>query len=119
MTREEVVRFYVAYDRKKHSLSPLIDIATWTWDNPEDIDRKLQQNGFKTGVLAAYRLWWFLELSLADLFDCAIVNHIFKNKPQQLSRLFLEGVVESWQPNGNREWYSPLERGDSFPRLGP
>lgn len=104
VTREEVVRFYVAYDRRKKGKSTPTDLASWLWDNPEELDSKLPKNGLKAGVLAAYKLWWFLELLLPDLLDCAIVNHIFKGQPQPLSLLFTRGVVETWKPNGYTEW---------------
>ncbi len=115
VTREQVVRFYVAYDRRKNCQPPPADLANWPWDNPEGLDGKLSDNGLKVGVLAAYKLWWFVELSLEDLLDCAIVNHIFKGQPQALSLLFTRGVVETWKPIGDKEWYAPLEGGGSFP----
>jgi hypothetical protein len=114
VTREEVVRFYVAYDRGKKGQRAPSDLASWSGANPEQLDGKLREKGLKDGVLAAYKLWWFLELSLADLLDCAIVNHIFKGHPQSLSLLVLRGVVEKWEPSDRTEWYAPLERGDAF-----
>ncbi len=115
MSREEVVTFYAQYDRRKKTQLAPSDLPSWPWDDPAGLDAKLGQNGLKPGVLAAYKAWWLVDLSLADLLECAIVNHIFKGQPQSLSLLVLRGAIETWQPKGKPEWHEPLQRGDAFP----
>jgi hypothetical protein len=50
VTREEVIRFYAAYHRRKNGQDPISDLDTWPWDDPDGLDRKLDDNGLKKGV---------------------------------------------------------------------
>ncbi len=113
--REEVTRFCVEYDRRKKGQPALSDLDSWAWHDARGLESKLREHDLKPDVLPAYTSWWFIELSVADLLECAIVNHIFPGHPQQLSLLLLRGLVDSWQPDGTPEWHSPLQQGESFP----
>ena len=118
MTREEVVRFYVKYDwRKKKSELPLPNMEDWPWNDAAGIDQKLHDSGLKTGVLAAYLTWRLVEFSVADLLECAIVNHIFPREPQALSRLVLLGRLSEWFPNKNPEWWRLIGNGSDINAL--
>jgi hypothetical protein len=62
----------------------------------------LHDNGLKDGALAAYRLWKLVEVNVADLLECAVVNHIFPRKHQALGQLVLPGKLAEWLPTGLR-----------------
>jgi hypothetical protein len=116
-TREEVIRFYAKYDRHKKGGQDLpSDIDNWPWDNPEVLDRKLRENGLKDGVLAAYRTWQFVELTITDLLERAIVNSIFPGEPQAIGRLLLRGKLAEWFPIGAPHWWQLIGNGSSLDR---
>jgi hypothetical protein len=115
VTREEVIRFYAAYDRRKKVVQPpLPDLTAWPWDDPDGIDRKLADSRLKDGVLAAYRTWRLVEFSVSDLLECAIVNSIFPGKPQTLGQLILLGKLAEWLPIGNPEWWQLIGNGSEL-----
>lgn len=111
VSREDVITFYVEYDRRKKKQDININLVAWPWDNPKELDEKLRENNLKPGVLPAYKSWWLVELDFSDILDCAIVNHIFPDHPQALSHLIAQGVVETWVPIGQPEWWKPLSSG--------
>jgi hypothetical protein len=112
--REEVLRFYVGYDCRKKKIPVPPDLGQWDYRDPRLLDIKLRQHQLKPGVVAAYKVWSFVELATADLLDCAIVKDVFKNQPQALSRI-PTSVLAGWTPNGRPEWFDALKRGDPFP----
>jgi hypothetical protein len=116
VTRRDVITFYVGYDRQKKGEPAIEDIETWSWDDPEGIDEQLKSNHLKPGVLSAYRMWQLIQVDLIDIMDCAIVNHIFKGHPQTLGRLVGLGLIESWKPKDNPEWWKPLSSGYDIPQ---
>ena len=114
VTREEVVRFYAAYDRRKKGRTPPLGIGAWPWDDPDGIDQKLADSGLKPGVLAAYRTWRLVEFGVADLLECAVVNHIFRGGPQALGQLLLRGKLAEWIPTGAPEWWPLIGSGSEL-----
>jgi hypothetical protein len=113
--REEVIRFYVEYDwRKKKGDIPLPHMDEWPWKDPDGLDRKLEENGLKHGVLAGYRTWGLVEFGIADLLECAIVNSIFPGKPQTLGQLVLLGKLAEWLPIGAPEWWRQIGNGSDL-----
>lgn len=114
VTREEVIRFYSKYDRRKKGQPSPYDPATWPWDDPDGLDRKLADSGLKKGALAAYRTWSLAEFSVADLLECAVVNHIFPGQPQALGQLILLGKLAEWRPIGDPEWWRLIENGSEL-----
>jgi hypothetical protein len=114
VTREEVIRFYATYDRRKKGRSHLPDLDAWPWGDPDGLDRKLADNGLKEGVLAAYRTWKFVKLGVADLLECAVVNTIFPRKPQALCQLMLLGKLAEWLPIGDPEWWRLMGNGSEL-----
>jgi len=80
VTRCDVITFYVEYDRRKKGHSAIENLRTWPWDDPKAIDKQLQNNKLKPGVLSAYRIWQLVQLDFIDIMSCAIVNRIFKAK---------------------------------------
>ena len=114
LTREEVIRFYANYDLRKKGGAPIADFAAWPWDDPEGLDRKLGENRLKTGVLAGYLNWRLVRLGVADLLECAIVNHIFPGEPQIIGQLLLRGKLAEWFPIGAPEWWRQLANGGEY-----
>jgi hypothetical protein len=114
VTREEVIRRYAVYDRRKKGLPPILDMDGWRWDDPDEIDKKLHACGLKCGVLAAYRDWACVEFGVADLLECAVVNHIFPGEPRALGQLALRGKLATWVPIGHPEWWGPIRNGASL-----
>jgi hypothetical protein len=114
--RRDVITFYVHYDCHKKQRAPITSLDTWPWDSPDGLDECLVSSRLKAGVLPAYRRWWLVELDLADLLECAIVNHILHEHPQALGQLVGRGVLETAVPPGNPEWWEPLSSGREFPR---
>ena len=115
ISREEVIKFYAGYDRRKKGEHTPSGFENWPWDDPDGLDKKLSQHGLKLGVLAAYKVWWFIELTYEDLLECAIFNGIFPDQPQVLSQLLTLNLIDRWSPDRESEWYSPLQRGQPFP----
>jgi hypothetical protein len=109
VSREDVIRWYVTYDRrKKGEQSVPADLDQWPWNDPPALDRKLKENGLKDGVLSAYAGWSLAELGVADLLRCAIYNGIFPGQPQVLSQLVLAGSVARWKPDRTTNWYQKI-----------
>lgn len=114
ITRREVIQFYSNYDREKKGQTLINDFDSWDWDTPDEIDKKLRENGLKHGVLAAYSCWQFVQLDFNDLKECAIVNHIFKEeKSQCIGNLIQTGCIQPSKPNGNPNWWDPISSGSS------
>jgi len=112
VTREEVIRSYVRYDRGKKSQGLLPpDIDEWPWDDPVGLDSRLSANDLKSGVLAAYRTWQLAELDISDLLQCAIYNGIFPGQPQSLAQLVLIGKVAGWSPDRPTDWLNSIRAG--------
>jgi hypothetical protein len=115
VTREEVIRFYAAYDRrKKGGLPPPPDIDEWRWDNPRELDLSLDANELKSGVLAAYRTWQLVEFGLLDVLECAVWDGIFRGESQSLSRLVLNGKVGEWAPDRQTDWWQSVRGGSAL-----
>ena len=114
LMREEVIRSYAKYDLRKKGRPPISDFAAWPWDDPDGIDKKLDENGLKKGVLAAYLTWSLVKFSVADLLECAIVDHIFPREPQAVGQLLLRGKLVEWFPIGAPEWWRQLANGSEF-----
>jgi hypothetical protein len=108
--RRQVIEFYVKYDRGKKG-GKIPDFDQWSWDDPDELDRLLKNGGLKDGALPAYRSWYFVELSVADLLECAVVNQIFPGESQALSHLVLRGRLAEWTPRGVPQWWHPISNG--------
>jgi hypothetical protein len=115
ISRKEVITFYVEYDRRKKKQDLNINLTAWLWNNPKELDNKLRENKLKPGVLSAYKSWWLVELDYKDILDCAIVDHIFPDNPQTLGILKDQGVIKTWTPKSQCEWWKPLSSGSNLP----
>ena len=107
--------FYVKYDADKKHIPPPSNMENWDWNDPNALDQELQNNSFKHGAISGFKQWDLLQLSKADLFQGAIVSHIFPSEPQKLGLLVSRPVFQQWRPNGNPEWFAPLDGGQPFP----
>lgn len=111
VTREEVIRFYVQYDSHKKGQPQIVDFSNWPWDDADLLDTRLGEMGLKPGAITAYRIWTLATLTIADLLECAIVNHIFPGEPQAIGRLVLRGLLSQWMPKGASSWWRPISTG--------
>jgi hypothetical protein len=114
VTREEVIRFYVKYDCRKKNRTPPQDLDEWPWQDPDGLDGKLHERGFKNGVLAAYRTWKFVEFDVVHILESAIVDQIFPKDPQTLGQLVLLGKLAEWLPMGAPVWWREIGDGSEL-----
>ncbi len=72
----------------------------------EDLRR---ESDYKQGVLSGFAQWGLVELSVDDIGNIAVVNHIFKAS-RVLKNLKGTRELEDWIPNRNPLpiWYGPL-----------
>jgi len=66
--------------------------------------------GLKTGIPAGYVLWDEVEVTIADLRECAVDVNIFPGQPR---RLGLVGAAElfRWTQSCENAWYKDIARG--------
>ncbi len=85
-----------------------------TWDDPDDLDEWLEKYCYKPWVMPGFKSWIHVQISKDDLMNCAIVNHIFKDKSQRLGYLIADPEFQSWEPYQDPKpiWYEPLSRGE-------
>jgi len=62
------------------------------------LDEKPREGHFKRGVLAAYLTWNLKKFTIAELLQCAVVDHIFPREPQAICQLALRGNLAEWLP---------------------
>jgi len=116
VSRRDLIIFYAKYDCQKKSKSLPSDLESWSWDDPDGLDQRLRAAHLKCGVLSGYRSWSLVELCVADLLECAIVNQIFPREPQALGRLLLRGRLAEWIPDRAADWWHQIGEGTL---LGP
>lgn len=118
LSRRELIEAYLKYEasKPKKNLAAPPDIDEWDWTNPNVIDKKLESNRFKYGIISGFKCWQHVTLFREDLLKCAIVNHIFPGKSQVLSNLVSLPDFWSWRPDRQTEWYDRLNGGGHFSR---
>jgi hypothetical protein len=85
------------------------------WDNVAWLDLWLQHSGYKEGDPSGFRWWLPVELSFADLLDCAIWSGLFKGEFQRLGDLLDSGRLKNWEPTETRrDWYHRIKNGGSI-----
>ena len=108
--RRRVVEFYARYECfKKQLVVP--ELSAWKWTHADSLDAELNRAHLKTGIVAGYLEWEFLEMTLADLRACAIVSGIFPAQPQALAILEKLGCLASWRPDRQTTWHTPICEG--------
>src|SRR5438034_5581404 len=117
--RKLVVEKYIRYDaRKKKGVVPT-DMTDWDWSSADDLDRRLDSAGFKTGIIAGYTFWKPISLPQSDLANCAVEIAIFPGLPRALGQLVGLPQFETWKPPGNKEWFQRLNGGGDYPKEWP
>ncbi len=110
VSRKEVIEFYLDGEalRKNKHVTPTF--GSLNLDDPNATDQWLRENDYKYGVLSGFVKWAFVELSVNDIGNIAVVNHIFKSN-RVLKHLAGTLELVNWIPNRNPLpiWYGPLE----------
>ncbi len=106
--RRKVIEAHAAYDCSK-THRPLPDFTTWDWTQADAIDRELREAGLKWGVLGGYLLWDLVELTIPDLWQCAVLADIFPGEARALGFVGRARLSE-WRPVPDTEWYERVRR---------
>lgn len=113
--RRNVVEAYVHYDATKKK-NRLLDFAGCDWDDPNCLDSVLRRAKYKCGIIAGFSVWSYVEISLDDLRDCAVVAAL-SNKlkgPRDLRGLETKGCLHNWKPDIQTTYFERVEHGDTF-----
>ncbi|HME58647.1 MAG TPA: hypothetical protein VKF63_09940, partial [Terracidiphilus sp.] len=106
---EVVIKFYLDGEAVKKNRSIPSTFETLDLDDPNVTDQWLREHDYKDGVLSGFAQWALVELSVDDIGNIAIVNHIFKSN-RVLKNLTGTREFEDWIPNRNPLpfWFGPL-----------
>ena len=115
--RRRVIEAYARYDCSKKCRA-LPDFSTWDWTSPDTIDQALRQADLKCGVLAGYKLWDCVELTIADLRNCAVLYKLFPKDARPLGRVNPERL-HSWKPDRDAAWYPAIVSGKTLAEAEP
>lgn len=109
VSRKDVIKFYLDGEAFKRNKPIPPSFASLNLDDPNATNRWLEHNDYKRGVLSGFAQWAFVELSVDDIGNLAVVNHIFKSS-RVLKKLAGTRELEDWIPNRNPLplWYGPL-----------
>ncbi len=120
LPRRFVVEEFIRYNSRKKDRLPPADLDSWDWENADEIDKRLAQGGYKSGIIAGYISWHGLELGQAEFAKCAVVDSIFpQGCPRVLGQLVGSKEFESWKPDRPTEWYELIENGNPYPGEWP
>jgi hypothetical protein len=118
LDRRCVIEAYAAYDCSKKR-QPTPQFANWDWHQADDIDQELHRAGLKNGVLAGYRWWDAVEVTVSDLRECAVCADMFPGRSRALGLIEESGALESWMPNPANLWYERIARGEPLDEAAP
>jgi hypothetical protein len=109
VSRRELIKFYLDGEALKKNTSVPQTFASLDLDDPNRTDQWLRENGFKSGVISGFTQWALVELSVEDIGNIAVVNHIFRGG-RVLKNLKGTRELADWIPNRNPLpiWYGPL-----------
>lgn len=112
-SRKEVIQFYLDGEASKKGQPIPPTFARVNLDDPNATDQWLQANGYKRGILSGFAQWALVELSVDDIGNIAVVNHIFKSG-RVLKNLAGTRELEDWIPNRDPlpTWFGPLSAGE-------
>src|SRR5947209_4363598 len=102
--RRWVIEEYVRYDAQKKSRT-IPDFATWDWNSADNLDQRLTEAGFKSGIVAGFLWWKPIELGHFALSQCAIFGDVFPNLPRTLGQLSDSEAFRAWRPDREVEWF--------------
>jgi hypothetical protein len=120
--RRTVIEAYAKYDcLKKGRQQP--DFAACDWSQADVIDRKMELAGLKTGILAGYRLWDKVEVTMSDLRECAVFADIFPGQPRQLGLVRLHDwdhkLLQYLKGSPRPSWYGRIKKGEVLDETAP
>jgi hypothetical protein len=109
VSRKQVIKFYLDGEALKKNTPIPPTFSALNLDDPSATDQWLRENDFKSGVITGFAQWAFVELSVDDIGNIAVVNHIFKSS-RVLKNLAGTRELENWIPNRNPlpPWFGPL-----------
>lgn len=108
-----VIEAYAKCDCGKKQ-SPLPDFDTWDWSNADSIDASMCRSRLKVGIPAGYLLWDEVELTMADLMQCAVDVGIMPGQPRMLGDIPLVQLV--CRPG---KWHAHIIHGGTFDANSP
>jgi len=114
VSREGLIRFYVAYDWGKKKQGPPPDMDDWPWSDAHGLDQRLKSHGLKYGVPTAFLTWRLVRFGLMDLLQCAIVDQIFPTETRALGQIVLRGKLAEWIPSGTPAWWPLIGSGSEL-----
>ncbi len=107
--QKDVIDFYLGIEAVKKVKPIPSDYPSLNLDNPNATDDWLNAHFYKRGVLAGFRQWALVELSLDDIGRIAIVDGIFASH-KVLKELAGTQELADWVPNRTPlpVWYGSL-----------
>jgi hypothetical protein len=104
-----VIKFYLDGEALKKNKPIPPTFGALNLDDPNATDQWLRENDFKHGVITGFAQWALVELSVHDIGNIAVVNHIFKSS-RVLKKLAGTRELKDWIPNRNPLplWFGPL-----------
>lgn len=114
--RRDLISFYIDSDvaKKKQTILPQ-DFANINQKDDVNVwDNWLEENHFKPGVISGFKQWAYVELSLDDFINSAVVSNIFNVGYQNLADLIQSGEIKNWKPDRCVDWYDYLRGGGKF-----
>ena len=108
-----MIEAYAKYDCGKKQ-TPLPDFDTWDWSDANSIDDSMCRSHLKVGIPAGYLLWDEVEVTMADLLQCAVEGGIIPGQPRMLGLVRPDRLV--CRP-GN--WHDHITHGGTFDENSP
>jgi hypothetical protein len=109
VSQRQVMKIYLDGEALKKNTPIPPTFSALNLDDPNATDQWLRENGFKHGVITGFVQWAIVELSVDDIGNIAVVDHIFKSS-RVLKKLAGTRELEDWIPNRNPLplWFGPL-----------
>jgi hypothetical protein len=115
--RRTVIEAYIAYECGKKDL-PLPTLNEWDWTSANAIDEQLKGSRLKSGILAGYKEWNKVGLTIQDLEQCAVYVGILRGQPRALGQIH-KAALENWTPDRETTWYDAIARGQPLESSAP
>jgi hypothetical protein len=113
VSRKQVIKFYLDGEALKKNKPIPPTFSALNLEDPNATDQWFRENDFKRGVITGFAQWALVELSVDDIGNIAVVNHIFKSS-RVLKRLAGTRELEDWIPDRNPlpPWFGPLSHNE-------
>jgi hypothetical protein len=79
VSQTQVMKLYLDGEVLKRNKPIPPTFSALNLDDPNATDQWLRENGFKPGVITGFAQWAIVELSVDDIGNIAVVNHIFQS----------------------------------------